>query len=71
MKQEIKEAMSGLMVTLGTDAERKFAWCLRKVDGEAMIYIHGHNGDVSGFNEEDYITAFPVSRILSCLELLP
>lgn len=70
MKDEIKKAMSGMFVTLGTDTERKFAWCIRKVNGEAMIYIHEHRDGASGFNEKDYITAFPVSRILSCLELL-
>ena len=29
MNKEIKENLTGLMVTLGTDTERKFAWCLR------------------------------------------
>ena len=32
MNKEIKENLTGLMVTLGTDTERKFAWCLRKVN---------------------------------------
>lgn len=70
MKQELKAAMTGLMVTLGTDIERKFAWCLRKVDGKDMIFIHKREDGMSGFNEKDYITAFPVERILSCLKLL-
>nr|DAV71957.1 MAG TPA: hypothetical protein [Caudoviricetes sp.] len=59
------------MVTLGTDAERKFAWCLRKVDGKDVIFIHKRENGMSGFNDKDYITAFPVERILSCLKLLP
>ena len=29
MNKEIKENLTGVMVTLGTDTERKFAWCLR------------------------------------------
>lgn len=70
MKDEIKKAMSGMFVTLGTDTERKFAWCLREVNGEAMIFIHEQREGMSGFNEKDYITAFPVSRLLSCLKLL-
>lgn len=70
MEQKLKEAMNGLMVTLGTDAERKFAWCLRKVDGKDVIFIHKRENGMSGFNDKDYITAFPVERILSCLKLL-
>ena len=31
MNKEIKENLTGLMVTLGTDTERKFAWCLQKI----------------------------------------
>ena len=27
MNKEIKENLTGLMVTLGTDTERKFTWC--------------------------------------------
>lgn len=30
MNKEIKENLTGLMVTLGTDTERKFAWCFTK-----------------------------------------
>lgn len=40
MNKEIKENLTGLMVTLGTDTERKFAWCLRKVNNRPFIYIH-------------------------------
>lgn len=32
MNKEIKENLTGLMITLGTDTERKFAWCLRKIN---------------------------------------
>lgn len=69
-KEQIKEAMTGLMVTLGTDTERKFAWCLRKVDGKDMIYLHKSKNGMSGFNEKDFITAFPVEAVLQCLKLL-
>ena len=40
MNKEIKENLTGLMVTLGTDTERKFAQCLRKVNNRPFIYIH-------------------------------
>ena len=39
MNKEIKENLTGLMVTLGTDTERKFAWCLRKVNNRPFIFI--------------------------------
>ena len=40
MDKEIKENLTGLMITLGTDTERKFAWCLRKVNDRPFIYIY-------------------------------
>jgi hypothetical protein len=40
MNKEIKENLTGLMVTLGTDTERKFAWCLRKINNRPFICIH-------------------------------
>lgn len=70
MKEHLKQSMRGLMVTLGTDNERKFAWCLRKVNGEDMIFIHERHDGYSCFNESDYVTSFPVSTILKCKELL-
>lgn len=65
---ELKDAMSGIMVTLGTDTERRFAWCLRKVNGEDMIFLHVRNDGFSKFNADDYITSFPVSSIMYCLD---
>lgn len=41
------------MVTLGTDTERKFAWCLRKVNNRPFIYIHKRKDGYSKFNEND------------------
>lgn len=40
MNKEIKENLTGLMITLGTDTERKFAWCLRKINNRPFICIH-------------------------------
>lgn len=38
MNKEIKENLIGLMITLGTDTERKFAWCLRKINIAHLFY---------------------------------
>lgn len=70
MEDKIKKAMTGLMVTLGTDNERKFAWCLRRVEGRDMIFIHERHNGMSMFNEKDYITSFPVDTIIECQKLL-
>lgn len=39
MNKEIKENLTGLMITLGTDTERKFAWCLRKINNRLFIKL--------------------------------
>lgn len=70
MDKEIKENLTGLMITLGTDTERKFAWCLRKVNNCPFIYIHKRENGYSKFNEDDFITAFPVNDIEDYLKLL-
>lgn len=64
MENYIRNAIkNNLIVTLGTDNESKFAWCLRKVNNELMIFIHERNNGYSKFNENDYITCFPVNII--------
>ena len=66
---EIK--LDGAIVTLGTDLNRKFAWCLRKVNGVDCICLHERMaGGSSFFNEKDLITAIPLERVESCAELL-
>ena len=70
MDKEIKENLTGLMVTLGTDTERKFAWCLRKINNRPFICIHKREDGYSKFNENDFITAFPIDVIEDCLKLL-
>lgn len=66
---EIK--LDGAMVTLGTDLNRRFAWCLRKVNGVDCICLHERIADGgSFFNEKDFITAIPLERVESCAELL-
>lgn len=65
---EIK--LDGTIVTLGTDLNRKFAWCLRKVDGVDCICLHERNDGYSCFNEKDFITAIPLERVESCAKLL-
>lgn len=66
MNKEIKENLTGLMVTLGTDTERKFAWCLRKINNRPFICIHKRKDGYSKFNENDFITAFPIDVIENC-----
>lgn len=39
MNKEIKENLTGLMITLGTDTERKFAWCLRKINNRPYYWL--------------------------------
>ena len=70
MDKKIKENLTGLMVTLGTDTERKFAWCLRKVNDRPFIYIYKREDGYSKFDENDFITAFPIDVIENCLKLL-
>lgn len=70
MSKEIKENLTGLMVTLGTDTERKFAWCLRKINNRTFICIYKRKDGYSKFNENDFITAFPIDVIEDCLKLL-
>lgn len=70
MNKEIKENLTGLMVTLGTDTERKFAWYLRKVNNHPFIYIYKRKDGYSKFSEDDFITAFPIDVIENCLKLL-
>ena len=62
--------ITGLMITLGTDTERKFAWCLRKINNRPFICIHKRKDGYSKFNENDFITAFPIDVIEDCLKLL-
>lgn len=65
---EIK--LGNLIVTLGTDLNRKFAWCLRKVNDVNCICLHEREGGMSCFNEQDFITAIPLERVESCAKLL-
>lgn len=51
MNKEIKENLTGLMVTLGTDTKRKFAWCLRKINNRPFICIHKRKDGYSKFNK--------------------
>lgn len=55
MNKEIKENLTGLMITLGTDTERKFAWCLRKINNRPFICIHKRKDGYSKFNENDFL----------------
>lgn len=70
MDEKIKKSFSDIMITLGTDKEKKFAWCLRKIDGKRMIFLHERKNGYSCFNEQDYITCYPVDELLDSLPLI-
>lgn len=61
MKEERK--LGGMFVTLGTDLEGKFSWCIREVDGVKCVVIHEAKEGNTFFNEKDYVTAIPVESI--------
>lgn len=61
---ETKRKLNNMFVTLGTDLEGKFAWCIREVDDVKCVVIHEAKEGNTFFNEKDYIIAIPVSRIL-------
>lgn len=55
-----------LFITLGTDYEKKFAWCVRYVNNVKCICLYNRSDDgLSTYSESDYITAIPVENILS------
>ena len=63
--------LGGTMVTLGTDLNREYAWCLRKVNEVDCICLHKRMpGGSSYFNEKDFVTAIPLERVESCAKLL-
>lgn len=69
--EEMKEIeLDNFMVTLGTDIHRKFAWCLRKVNGVDSICIHKRVDGMSGFDEKDFITSIPLETIKRCSKIL-
>ena len=56
-----------MFVTLGTDAEKKFAWALQNVNGVECVVLYTRNNGMSTFSSEDYITCKPVKDIIDCL----
>lgn len=67
MNKEIKENLTGLMITLGTNTERKFAWCLRKINNRPFICIHKRKDGYSKFNESVNCSIFyiPINKIIT------
>lgn len=57
--------LGNVFITLGPDLERKFAWCIREVNGVECVVLHKREEGMSCYNEKDYITAIPVERIIS------
>lgn len=56
-----------IFTTLGTDAEKKFAWTLRKVNGVECVVLYRRYNGMSTFSSKDYITCKPVKDIIDCL----
>lgn len=67
--EQIKD-ISGLMVMLGTDTERKFAWAVGEVDGKDMIYLFKSRKGFTTLSEKSFVTAFPADAIIEGLKLL-
>ena len=72
-KQILKEekgetVLDDTIVTLGTDFNKKFAWCLRKVNGVKCIALHKRVKGFSYFSEKDFITAIPVEIVAEVLK---
>ena len=63
-----KIVFDGAIVTLGTDFNKKFAWCLRKVNGVKCIALHKRVKGFSYFSEKDFITAIPVEIVTEVLK---
>ena len=61
--------LDSLLVTLGTDIKQEFAWCLRKINDVDYVCLHKRNDGFSGFNQEDFITAIPLSNILDVAKM--
>ena len=59
-----------MFVQCGTDAEKKFAWALRKVNDIDCIVLYKRYDGMSTFSEKDYITCKPVKSITDCLDML-
>lgn len=52
------------LITLGTDLNKKFAWCLRKVNNVDCICLHERTmAEGSCFSEKDFVTAIPLERV--------
>lgn len=60
-----KRKLGNTFITLGPDFEYKFAWCIRLVDGVECVVLHERKDGLSFYNDEDYLTAIPVERILN------
>lgn len=58
-----KHDVSPMMITLGTDIEYKFAWCMRQIDGIEMVCLYQRRNGMSTFGPDDFITAIPARNI--------
>lgn len=65
MAQKNELEFDGIMVTLGTDINKKFAWAVRRINGEKHICLYPRRDGWSTFSEEDFITAIPLETIES------
>lgn len=63
MANKNKLELDSTMITLGTDINEKFAWAVRRINGEKHICLYNRRDGWSTFTEKDFITAIPFETI--------
>ena len=56
--------IDGPIITLGTDIEKKFAWCIREISGQKYVVLYNRDDGWSTFGSSDFITAMPLDTII-------
>lgn len=68
--KEIMDNTGAVMVTAGTDIKKKFAFCVRYMNGRKYLFIHERGNNGSYFSDRDLITAIAVDKINEAADLL-
>lgn len=63
MANKNKLELDSTMITLGTDINEKFAWAVRRINGEKHICLYKRRDGWSTFSKKDFITAIPFETI--------
>lgn len=59
-----KYCIDGPFVTMGTDIEKKFAWCIRNIGDKKYVVLYNRDDGWSTFGPSDFITAISLDTIL-------